>query len=194
MEDNQNKETILLTGFGPFAGHPKNPSWLVVQKLSEEWNNEVDLHIEEIPVEYKYVEENVPKLWKEIKPKLAIHVGVSSLAQDELQIESCAHSFKYNKIDVAGCTGPQCSVEECLNTKLCIDRLLTDCNASSVMTVNRSDDAGRYLCEFVYYTSLKVDQGQTLFVHIPVLDEKNTLEKVTKTLEVVLSCCLKQIK
>ena len=55
----------------------------------------------------------------------------------------------------------------------------------------------RYLCEFIYYTSLKLAEEaegvkRVLFIHIPVLDEKNTVERITKTVEQVMNSCLKQ--
>ena len=56
----------------------------------------------------------------------------------------------------------------------------------------------RYLCEFIYYTSLKLaeeadGERRVLFIHIPVLDEKNTVKRITETVQQVLSSCLKQI-
>ena len=43
---------------------------LSLQELSKGWTRDEELHIEEIPVEYRYVQENIPKLWKLLNPKV----------------------------------------------------------------------------------------------------------------------------
>ena len=50
--------------------------------------------IEEIPVEYKYVQENVPYKWPEAD--FVVHVGVSSAAND-ITIEECAKNCGYTR-------------------------------------------------------------------------------------------------
>ena len=50
--------------------------------------------IEEIPVEYKYVQEKVPYKWPEAD--FVVHVGVSSAAND-ITIEECAKNCGYTR-------------------------------------------------------------------------------------------------
>ena len=68
------EQTILVTGFGPFEGHEVNASWEAVQELynlkndlSKEYN--VNLIIDNVPVDYDYVSNKVPELWKQHEPE-----------------------------------------------------------------------------------------------------------------------------
>lgn len=61
---------VLVTGFGPFRDHSVNASWEAVKLLPNYKIEGVNLHIKEIPVTYKDVEEIVPKLWKDLQPKV----------------------------------------------------------------------------------------------------------------------------
>lgn len=64
------KDVILVTGFGPFGEHKVNASWEAVKLLKDREINGVKIVIEEIPVVYTYVEEQVPLLWKRYNPKV----------------------------------------------------------------------------------------------------------------------------
>ena len=45
--------------------------------------------------------------------------------------------------------------------------------------VHLSEDAGHYLCDFIYYKSLHMMSGNAVFVHVPELDEEITAEKIS---------------
>lgn len=44
----------------------------------------------------------------------------------------------------------------------------------------------RYLCEYIYYQSLFLNSNRTLFIHIPDIDEKNTVEKLAETVQLII--------
>lgn len=50
----------------------------------------------------------------------------------------------------------------------------------------------RYLCEFTYYTSLNINKN-TIFVHVPPIDQPYSASEMAKALAIVISSCLKQI-
>lgn len=50
----------------------------------------------------------------------------------------------------------------------------------------------RYLCEYIYYTSLSVNNTCTLFVHVPDLTIYSS-EEIARGLEKVLDLCMKQL-
>ena len=57
------KKNILVTGFGPFAGHPINASWESVKLLPALWHHDqIELVIDEIPVSYDFVEKSATSL------------------------------------------------------------------------------------------------------------------------------------
>lgn len=64
------ENVILVTGFGPFGEHKVNASWEAVKLLRDREINGAKIVVEEIPVVYTYVEEQVPLLWKRYNPKV----------------------------------------------------------------------------------------------------------------------------
>lgn len=68
----KDKDIVLVTGFGPFGEHKINASWEAVKLLPKYKLDNVELIVEEVPVLYKYVEENIPLMWKKYNPKVKI--------------------------------------------------------------------------------------------------------------------------
>ncbi|XP_069332780.1 pyroglutamyl-peptidase 1 isoform X4 [Eulemur rufifrons] len=59
-----------LVWFGPFGEHTVNASWIAVQELEKlGLGDSVDLHVYEIPVEYKTVQRLIPALWEKHSPQ-----------------------------------------------------------------------------------------------------------------------------
>ena len=93
-------EKIVVTGFGPFTGHPINASWESVKLLPKYWqNSNVDLIIDEIPVNYEFIQNQITTKWQDQNPVFFVHVGVSHLATN-VQLESLAHNKTYDRPDV----------------------------------------------------------------------------------------------
>lgn len=65
------KDVILVTGFGPFGEHKVNASWEAVKLLKKREIDNAEIVVEEIPVIYSYIEEQVPLLWKKYNPKVS---------------------------------------------------------------------------------------------------------------------------
>ncbi|XP_042238468.1 pyroglutamyl-peptidase 1-like [Homarus americanus] len=96
---------VYVTGFGPFPSHDVNASQLAVEGLMNtdlESELGVKLVTEIVKVEYDYVQKIVPQRWKDLQPKLTVHVGVSGLAET-LTLEQLAHNTGYNRQDNCGC-------------------------------------------------------------------------------------------
>ncbi|RVE41656.1 hypothetical protein evm_013695 [Chilo suppressalis] len=51
----------------------------------------------------------------------------------------------------------------------------------------------RYLCEYIYYTSLSIDNSCTLFVHVPDMEVYSS-EQTARGLERILALCLEQLR
>lgn len=60
---------IVVTGFGPFSGHPINASWESVKLLPKEIDG-FNIITEQIPVVYADVDTRVPYLWKTHNPQV----------------------------------------------------------------------------------------------------------------------------
>ena len=66
-----------MLGFGPFASHKVNASWVAVQELAQTGGlgDDINLVILEIPVAYDDVAVYVPDIWKTHQPKVLLGSG-----------------------------------------------------------------------------------------------------------------------
>ncbi|XP_015512750.1 pyroglutamyl-peptidase 1 [Neodiprion lecontei] len=188
MTDNGNNKgnrVVLVTGFGPFAGHPKNASWEAVKELKNSDLEDVcnvTMVTMEVPVAYESVSHLIPKLWLEHKPMLVVHIGVSGMANC-LELECRAHGSGYNKLDVFQSLptaenelleDPGEVIETGINVKRICDEL--NCRDDSISSNDEgcravlSKDAGLYLCEYIFRKSLEIRSDNTIFVHVPDLN------------------------
>lgn len=65
------KNTVVITGFGPFGTHPVNASWEAVRLLPSIFDSKrvgVIIVVDEIPVEYEETVKRLRALWEEHKP------------------------------------------------------------------------------------------------------------------------------
>ncbi|KAK7861816.1 hypothetical protein R5R35_000581 [Gryllus longicercus] len=193
------KPVVVLTGFGPFGQYKTNASWEVVKAVKDLGVDDLGIHLEtkEIQVSYKTVLEEIPKLWLEFKPTLVIHLGVSAAAT-ELTIESCAHKSGYRRCDVSGKLPPdgKCvnGVCEDVYSELDLQKVVGDMNNTNIgVSATISNNAGRYLCEFIYYTSLCIDNRHTLFIHVPDIGKPYTLEQMAQGIKVIIGSIMDQI-
>lgn len=166
---------MLVTGFEPFGEHSVNASWVAVQELERLGLREgVELHVCEVPVEYQAVQSLLPSLWKQHQPQLVVHVGVSGIATT-VTLEQYGHNHGYCRLDnCRWCPDSQCCVEEgpdrlssVLDMGQLCSRLTSPPGLGVALSVSK--DAGRYLCDYTYYTSLYLGQGRAAFVHVPPL-------------------------
>ncbi|KXJ10314.1 pyroglutamyl-peptidase 1 [Exaiptasia diaphana] len=194
------KPTVLVTGFGPFGPHKVNSSMVAVKGLVEsDITNLIDLVTEELPVIYEYVQNEVPNLWKKHKPKLCIHVGVHGLT-DKVLLETCAHNdgyqckpdinFKVNSTDHCVQGAP-----ELLHTPIDLKTIHKKAKEKGVpCEIALSDDPGRYLCDFTYFTSLHHGDSPTVFIHLPPIQGPYTCEEMAETLKIIILLILEQIQ
>ena len=193
---------VLVTGFGPFHNISVNASWVAVQELAEMNVYNPDgspckLEIREIPVEYEAVTSKVPQLWKDLRPRLCVHVGVSPY--DCIKIEKVAKNAIYDKLDVTWkCPGTgRCVPEGPSHIKTQVDVQLVVTHVMSTQTavkVSTSDDAGQYLCDFIYYTSLHHGDAPTIFIHVPPLNQPYSSTQIATALKVIIETILNNWK
>jgi len=187
---------VLVTGFGPFGTHTQNASLEAVLKLPGMWTDrEVDLIVEEVPVRYDFVQNaKFRMLHPERKILASIHCGVSGQAK-KITLEKCARNHGYSRADIDNKSPPDqmcisCRPkEEKLSTNLNVPLLAAECAAD----VDTSEDAGLYLCEFIYYKSLVEMQGVSLFIHVPP-EEVIKSEDAAKTIKCVLEKIVKMVQ
>ena len=125
-----------------------------------------------------------------------VHVGVSGIAS-KITLEIQAHNDGYSRNDVdQRCPdNGKCVTdsEECLKTNLDIGELVQSLNKSEVAAeCISSTDAGRYLCEFIYYKSLHSTKGEALFIHVPDINKPYSSEVTAEAIKVVLEAICRQ--
>eukprot|EP00058_Branchiostoma_floridae_P016152 XP_002601640.1 hypothetical protein BRAFLDRAFT_124319 [Branchiostoma floridae] len=191
---------VFVTGFGPFGDHEVNASWVSVQEMAKlGLGEDVDLRVEELPVEYKAVKQTVPTIWKKYKPKLMVHVGVSGLARN-ITLEQVAHNSGYERLDVqCKCPDSKCCVDDgddTLVSLLDMEDICTRVNQTETegTPVVASYDAGRYLCDFSYYTSLHCGSRNAAFIHVPPLDKPFSAQVLGSALREIILTMLKFLK
>ncbi|KAJ9590146.1 hypothetical protein L9F63_016731 [Diploptera punctata] len=180
------EETVVVTGFGPFTGHEVNSSWECVKllpTLNIESELGVKLVIKQIPVSYEYIDDNVPALWKEHNPILMVHVGVNEVV-DGLVLELKAHKTGYDVTDIDGkLPSPRqtdSSTPDIIGPLYDVCQLKNEVVESDVgVPVHVSCNAGRYLCEYIYYASLIINPLCTIFIHVPVLGTFTAMQLAT---------------
>ncbi|KAM3604869.1 uncharacterized protein V6R79_017271 [Siganus canaliculatus] len=183
-----NKRKVVVTGFEPFGEHAVNSSWVAVQELDRlGLGDAVTLHVCEVPVEYQAVERLLPSLWDEHRPELVVHVGVSGIATT-VTLEQCGHNKGYKRLD--NCSfrpASQCCLEDgpdCISSVLDMDRVCSGVNGSGLgVTLSVSKDAGRYLCDYTYYTSLHLGRGRCAFIHVPPLGKPYSSQDLGRALQ-----------
>lgn len=174
--ENTERKKILVTGFGPFRNYIVNASSEAVKELAKLWPTtelrNIELITKVLPVSYEDVSAAISKLWKEHNPIIVIHVGVSKQVTC-LTIEQVAHSTGYKQLDIYNkCPNEECIPLKVLKTEIDVNSLCNSINensSNSKCTACSSHDAGRFLCEYVFYQSLNIGTQTTLFVHVPDL-------------------------
>lgn len=182
------KKKVIVTGFEPFGEHKVNASWVAVQELEQLGLGEsVNLHVCEIPVEYQAIQRLMPSLWEEHQPQLVVHVGVSGLATT-VTLEQCGNNQGYQRLDNCSyCPATHCCMEngpDCLRSLLDMNTVCRRVNGSELgVTLSVSEDAGRYLCDYTYYTSLHLGEGRTAFIHVPPLGRPYSSQELGRALQ-----------
>ncbi|XP_064618535.1 pyroglutamyl-peptidase 1-like [Lineus longissimus] len=194
----EEKETVIVTGFGPFKSHDVNASWSAVKELERlGLDDKYNLVVAEIPVEYDTVNDIIPKMWRSHKPHLVVHVGVSGIARN-LTLEQCAHNDGITMEDVKGrvplthcCIegSPKKLTSELQMNVICDKVNRCGCGVTSVV----SHDPGRYLCNYIFYKSLDIDPSRTAFIHVPILGNPYTAEELAIGLKMSVMQMLEQL-
>ncbi|KAJ8717574.1 hypothetical protein PYW07_005504 [Mythimna separata] len=197
------RRKVLITGFKPFLNYETNPSWEGVRymdgaRIAKE--HSITLLRMEMPVSYAAVDAKVPKIWQWYQPDLTIHVGLNEEVKSFV-LEKQATKRGYRTLltlDDSKIENPA-GEDEIVYTTLKVDTICEKFNhykrehLDPEVLARSSKDAGKYVCKYIYYTSLCQEQGSstprpTLFVHVPL--HKYSTEQLAQGLERILELCL----
>lgn len=211
--------TVVVTGFGLFRDHKLNTSWEAIRDGRLSLDRRVRLVTREIAVSYDEVDRVVANLWQEYQPVLMVHIGLSAL-ESCIKVEQIARHGPYINDDVAKCAPHkdlrlyggehESSAEKSIQkgflckpcsfdmSKTCIDvdrvcsKLMSMFDEGTVkFKTLKSQDAGLYLCEYIYFKSL-CHSDRAVFVHVPDM-EKYPLEDIRNNLKHLIEVLIDEV-
>ena len=165
---------VAWTGFGQFQGVEANPSAVLAQRLAAQHSTEGD------SVEILEVSAAAAKAWRCPDAELVIHLGVA-ITYDAITLERCAYNDASFRVpDERAFQPSKAPIDEAelfgATRKSSIDLAAVARKAG----VDVSDDAGRFVCNYLYFCSL-AHGVPCVFVHVPPV-ERVPLEAQVETL------------
>lgn len=173
---------VILSGFGPFGTVEHNPSATIAQKAELHAGLDVERYTLPVTPEAcdKFLAEILPK-----QPDFLLCFGVAA-NQNKVCLEKTARNIlKYSEeekpIDPQGV--------ESIHTSLSRLEEMAAASKKAGLPACVSQDAGNYICNYLYYKALMVAPSSTsvLFVHVPLPYERLSLEKMLDIPQILLA-------
>ena len=165
--------SVLFTGFDPFGGEGENPSWLAASLLPEEIGG-VKIYRRQLPTSFARSREALQKAISELNPDAVICTGQAG-GRDAISLESIAYNLADARIPDNDGDKPEKQIiypgeSESLSCTLPLEDMLS-CISGKGVYARISSDAGRYVCNSIYYELLRLcgSEKSALFVHVPFI-------------------------
>lgn len=171
------KRTVLVTGFGPFPGAPFNPSGPLVRKLAYARRPafaDIALIGHIFPTSYDAVDKGLPNLIERFRPDAVLMFGLATRSR-HIRIETQARNVLSAFPDASGRAAKRSSIAKNAPAHLPIraprSALIHSARRGRI-PVRLSRDAGRYLCNYLYWRGLEAATQSggprlVVFIHIP---------------------------
>jgi pyroglutamyl-peptidase len=185
---------ILITGFGPFPGIDDNPSAMIAETMRREG---YQAHV--LPTEYATVLSRFRDLLKTVDPDIVVCFGVAGKS-DRIRLERVAANVMRADLpdaagvchagDVIDADGPATRASTLPLDKIAARLALAD------VPFRMSDDAGGYLCNFLFYNLMReIEFGhkprQGGFIHVPKTDVAGFgAEKMIDAARSIIKACV----
>jgi len=203
------EQRILLTGFGPFPGVEDNPTSRICATLDGQKIEGCTVHSAIFTVRFSSIEADLASAWDACCPQIVLLTGVA-IRRESIGIEIRAvNRREAQRPDAEGTTPGE---EEPLSKNMPLDASLdSNANATAILEALRlqelpaeiSDDAGRYLCNGVFFHALERSRSLShapicVFLHLPQVGnlkgnsktETWTLDLLTQATSLVLKSLL----
>lgn len=177
-ETSANLSTILLTGFGSFDEFNRNPSGDIVEELDGSIYSTFQIRGVKIPVAWENSWELIEQEIKRYHPVLVLSLGLAP--EPNIRLEICANNQNAPFFDENGkrpAAWPNSQIVESgpiiYPSSLPLDWLYSEyqqLDSNKVIPIRFSNDAGKYLCNYVFYKAMYHLKGAVLyrgFIHIP---------------------------
>lgn len=207
---------ILITGFEPFGGDDKNPTAEIAQHFNGKRIGDAEIYGRVLPVSVKRAGGELENYLKDIKPDIAIHLGLAP-TYSNVAVERIAVNIIDARIPDNDGYQP---VDEKIEEDAPLAYMATLPVRSIVKTLREhgipsvvSYSAGTYLCNYIMFKSLHFSKlngypKKTGFIHLPYTPDqvvnkffllgKNTpsmcLETEIKAVELAIKVALEHLK
>lgn len=190
---------LLVTGFGPFPGVPVNPTEALVEELAaqkERFAHLCDLRTEVFPVDYRALPGRLEDIGTGFGPDIAIHFGLS-LRATGIQLERKARNvIAEGKPDDTGHIPQSRHIRADagdVDSSLPLEEI-SDALQAEGLPVGFSDDAGAYLCNYLFYLSgahfcTGFAPSMSGFIHMPPSAVLGIEEMASAASTIVDVCC-----
>lgn len=182
-------KVVYITGFGEFHGVKENPSMKIVEELrATEFTvdgHSVVFHVLEVSVDY--CKDFLSKLDFVNNSYVFIHIGVDSNGT-AIKLEQCAYNnMNFRVPDERGYQPALTPIDtefevdtpllSAIPLPIVCDKVnctIASCSTPGDIDITLSTDPGRFLCNYIYYNSLQLQQlhnrpRHAVFVHVPAL-------------------------
>ena len=181
---------VIIGGFGPFPGAPFNPSGVLARRLARRRRPafaSLTRHAHVFATSYAAVDRDLPALFAE-EPEIALLFGLAARRR-----HVCVETRARNAVSVlfpdASRYRPADAIITHGGANACYGRApfarLVGAIRTAKVPARASRDAGRYLCNYVYWRALEHANGRgsnshglnnqgplVVFVHIPTISHK----------------------
>jgi pyroglutamyl-peptidase len=171
---------VLLTGFGPFADEPENPSSRVAELAAEELRRRgYEAASATLPVSFRRCGAEIRRLLEELRPRVCVALGLSG-GISHVRVERVAVNMKDARrpdndgeqpVDEPIDPGGPAAYFSTLPTRLILEKLREEGIPAAL-----SYSAGTFLCNFAMYTLLRHSElkgypARAGFLHLPYTPE-----------------------
>lgn len=165
---------IVVTAFEPFGGFDTNSSYLALDRL-----NYLDIEKVVLPVSYPDAYVVLREIVKECdfiillgmaasRTKISIEERAKNLL--EFKIPDNHHQIINNRLISD-------DADEYLYSKVDIDKMINYLNQDDDI-VYKSNDAGTYICNYLYFKVLQTYNVPSIFIHLPNYKTQDDYEKL----------------
>jgi pyroglutamyl-peptidase len=165
---------VLITAFGPFPGAPFNPTPAVAKRLVQLRRpglSGTDRHLHVFRTSYGAVDAELPTLLAREQPDIVLMLGLAARTR-HIRIETRARNARSVLLSDRDGRVPRAQIDcegpSWLPGRAPFRRLLAATRSAPVPT-RLSRDAGRYLCNYLYWQVLRQSKRPAMiaFVHVP---------------------------
>jgi pyroglutamyl-peptidase len=182
---------LLITGFGPFPGVPRNPSANLARDIAADprWRR-LDIAVEAIVLETRYaaIETHFVPMIREFRPDAILMLGVAARRR-HVSVETRAMNRVSRLMpDAEGRIAPHLKFRpgapRLLRSKAPLVQIMRAMRRQGV-DARLSNDAGRYLCNAAYFSAPMEATGGSraipvVFIHIPLLERGGKRPRLPK--------------